>query len=205
MASLSTVWSPVPRFDAMLFASSISAIDTGRVAFAFACSSNASRTLGFVRGMRAPVERTSVRALFQCPFEFTLSLPAAFGGCVPVGFLGGDAGSGSLVDLRSIDFPLSLHHRMGCNRPYPVVPNCEHDDQIPSGSGCALMLFAGMITCGRSTASSTSAGSTPCRAACTTLCKSRAKPLMPTSTVSVSTDSVHNPALFSRKGRPNSY
>ena len=64
---MSTVWYPVPRLDAMFFASSISAtdrrIDTGRVAFALACSSSVLRTAGFVRGMRDPEERTSVPSL----------------------------------------------------------------------------------------------------------------------------------------------
>src|ERR1700693_5387115 len=100
----------------MFFASSISAsdrrIDTGRVAFAFACFSSASRTLGLVRGMRDPEERTSVppfsarsnsRCVCRRPSELAYQSDSSDTGL----------GLGSLVDFRGIDSPLSLIHGMG--------------------------------------------------------------------------------------------
>ena len=127
----------------MVFASSISAIDsridTGRVAFAFACSSSASKTLGFVRCMRDPEERTSVPC-FSARSNSRCVCRRPSGLAYQSVSSAADLGSGSFVDFRGIDFPLSLIHRMGGNRPYPVVPNREHYDQIPSGSGCAEKL-----------------------------------------------------------------
>ncbi len=126
----------------MFFASSISAtdrrIDTGRVAFALACSSSALRTAGFVRGMRDPDERTSVpsfsaRSNSRCVCRRPSGLAYQSVSSVL------DLDSWSLVDFRGIDSSLSLIHGMSRNRPQSFIPNREHYDQ-PSSRRCTEKL-----------------------------------------------------------------
>src|ERR1039457_1945953 len=129
----------------MFFARSISAtdrrIDTGRVAFALACSSSVLRTPGFVRGMRDPEERTSVpsfsaRSNSRCVCRRHSGLAYHSVSSVL------DVDSWSFVDFRVIDSSLP-------NRPQSFIPNREHYDQIPSGRGCTEKLpsFLAYIFC----------------------------------------------------------
>src|ERR1022692_3494278 len=116
----------------MVFASSISAtdsrIETGRVAFALACSNSVLRTSGFVRGMRDPEERTSVpsfsaRSNSRCVWRRPSALRYQSGSSVL------NLDSRSLVDFRGIDSSLLLIHGMSRNRPQSFTPNREHYDQ----------------------------------------------------------------------------
>src|ERR1017187_3201088 len=118
----------------MFFASSISAtdrrIDTGRVAFALACSSSVLRTAGFVRGLRDPEERTSVPSLSaRSNSRCVCRRPSGLAYQSVSSVL--DLDSWSFVDSRGIDSSLPLIHGMST---WPTLCRSESKPLTPSST-----------------------------------------------------------------------
>ncbi len=116
----------------------------------------------------------------------------------------------SFVDFRVIDSSLSLIHGMRRNRPQSFIPNREHYDQVASGRRCTEKFpsfLAGHVFCRDDRVGPLDrfldfVGLTPCRATWPTLCRSQSKPLTPSSTATVYTNSVHTTRLHIQQGKP---